>query len=527
MSMMRNSYIAMICIFLCRLTGLARQVVITALFGANAVADAFTLAFRIPNLLRDLLAEGALSQSYISVTSKVRKTDGDEAAWQLTNKIATQLTTLLIVIVTLGILFSGPLMDALYEWTNSPSIQMKDTATDLCRIMWPFIFFASLSALAMGTLNIVGVFGLPMLASAAFNIVTIAFGFLFGYLIDPSFGPKALYGLAIAVVMGGAAQWLVQIPRMRKEGFRYKPNWQWKDGNVSRIWKLMVPSVFASGITQFNVLINSAFAQSLQSGSQTSLLNAFQIWQLPVGLFGVATGMVVLPSLSRMMVGEGRSEVATQIAKALRFVAFFAVPSAVVLAILNVEVVSVLFQRGEYTVDATIYTGSILGAYSIGLLGYAGTKIVLPAVLAMEKRWLPLIVSSIALVISLGLNYTFVVVFHKDASWLALTTSVITTFNFLFYFLFLRKQLGGICGKMLASGLLKILLAGLVLALVCYAGKTWLLQGFTDWSFLGRLLMLCCIGGAGAVSYLVAGWILRIPELNEFKNKVLKKVKAD
>lgn len=519
---MRHSLIASTCIFLCRFTGMARALVLTSLFGATGALDAFYTAFRIPNLLRDLFAEGALSQSYTSVTAKVRETQGDRPAWELTNKIATQLTTLMVAIVTIGIVLSGPLMEALY--TKSPSASALSMATDMCRIMWPFILFASLSALTMGALNIVGVFGLPMMASAAFNVVTIGLGFLLGWWIDPSFGPDALYGFSIAVVFGGLAQWLVQVPRLRREGFRWKPNFKWRDSHVFKIWGLMIPSVMASGTTQFNVLINNAFALELREGSVAALTTAFQLWQLPVGLFGVATGMVVLPAVSRMMVGEGRGEVAGHIAKALRLVAFFAVPSLVVLGILGEQCVSVVFQWGKFDASAVSYTGSVLTAYSIGLLGYAGTKVVQPVFLALEKRWVPLIAAVVALSISVSLNYTFVRILHKDASWLALTTSVITTLNFLFYFLYLRKQLGGICGGMLFSGLVRIALAGIVFAAVCLAGREWLLSGFTSWGFMPRIGMLALIGGAGGLAYLAVAWVLRTPELMLFKERVLQRV---
>ncbi len=521
-SLARNSLIASICVFLCRFTGLARVAVFTSLFGTTGFLDAFYVAFRIPNLLRDLFAEGALSQSYTSVTAKVRETDGSEAAWELTNKVASQLALLMLCLVSLGIIFTGPLMEWIY--TKSPSQEKMVLAIDWCRIMWPYILFASLSALAMGALNIVGVFGLPMLASAAFNIVTVAVGLAIGYMIDPSMQGNALYGFAIAVVIGGLAQWLVQMPRLRREGYRIRPNFKWKDKNVYKIWGLMIPAVIASGTTQFNVLINNYFAVSLGDGPVTALTTAFQLWQLPVGLFGVATGMVVLPTVSRMILNEDRREIGEHIAKALRFVAFFAVPSLVVLGVLGKECISVIFQRGKFDESSVLMTGNILSAYSIGLLGYAGTKVVQPVFLALEKRWVPLVVSVTTLAISVSLNYTFVMVWRKDASWLALTTSVITTLNFLFYFCYLRHQLGSISGRMLWNGVARIGLAGIVFAAIAYAGREWLMEGFTSWNFFYRTFMLALVAGIGGIGYLAVAWVLKTPELISFKQLVLKKL---
>ena len=513
MSLMRNSLVASGAIFACRLTGMAREIVYTSLFGATGVLDAFYTAFRIPNLLRDLFAEGALSQSYTSVASKTREAEGDAAAWELTNKVATQLSTLMVAIVTLGILFAGPVMEALYSGDHSLTDQLF--ATDLSRIMWPFIGFASLSALVMGALNMVGIFGLPMLASAAFNVTSILFGLLIGYFIDPTFGPRALYGFACGVTIGGAAQIAVQLPKLRKTGFRWKPNFHWDDPRVRKIWGLMLPSVLASGVTQFTIFINTGFALDLQKGSVTALTTAFRLWQLPVGLFGVATGMVVLPAVSRMMVGDGRKEVAAHIAKGLRLVAFFAVPAFLILFILGTGTRLLRVPvGGRFNQEAVRYTGEVLGAYSLGLLGYAGTKVVQPVFLALEKRWVPLIAAAVALAISIGLNYYFVYGLHKNAAWLALTTSVVTTFNFLFYFLYLRRQLGGVDGRTLFSGLGRILAAGVLLGAVCWAGKTWFLQGFLDWSFPARLLGISLVCGCAGIVYLAAAFLFKTPELD-------------
>ncbi len=521
MSLMRNSLVASGAIFACRLTGMAREIVYTSLFGATGALDAFYTAFRIPNLLRDLFAEGALSQSYTSVASKTREAQGDEAAWELTNKVATQLSALMIAIVTLGILFAGPVMEALYSGDHSLAEQLF--ATDLSRIMWPFIGFASLSALIMGALNMVGVFGLPMLASAAFNVTSILLGLLIGYFIDPSFGPKALYGFACGVTIGGMAQIAVQLPKLSKTGFRWKPNFQWNDPRVRKIWGLMLPSVLASGVTQFTIFINTGFALDLQKGSVTALTTAFRLWQLPVGLFGVATGMVVLPAVSRMMVGDGRKEVAVHIAKGLRLVAFFAVPAFLILSILGTEFVSSVYQWGRFNQEAVRYTGEVLGAYSLGLLGYAGTKVVQPVFLALEKRWVPLIAAAVALAISIGLNYCFVYILHKNAAWLALTTSVVTTFNFLFYFFYLRRQLGGVDGRTLLSGLARIMAAGILLGAMCWAGKAWFLQGFLNWTFPARVLGISLVCGCAGIVYLAAAFLLKTPELEAVRAKFLKR----
>ena len=612
-SMQKKSLIATAAIFCCRFTGLLREIVYTSLFGATGALDAFFTAFRIPNMLRDMFAEGALSQSFTSVMSKVEKQDGKEAAWTLASRVSSQLISLMLCIVSIGILLAGTFMQQLYPerarvvletpW-GAPSLLCADAAfrgfrtnadglkeavftsqdnlrnltpdsclrvsvleklehgqtillttasegvpeaatkveprsfmglaADLCRIMWPFILLASLSALCMGALNVFGVFGLPNLASAAFNLTTVAAGVVIGWFIDPAFGPDALYGFAVAVVIGGAAQVLVQLPKLRQKG--YRPRWdiglRWSggwlrftDANARRVWILMLPGVIAAGITQTNVFINTAFALYLKPGSVTALSSAFHLWQLPVALFGVAVGMVVLPTVSRMTLtgGDAGKEISAHLAKALRFMALFAIPSAIFLCIWGDEIVSVFYQRGRFDAAAARFTGDVLAAYSLGLLAYAGMKVLQPVFLALEKPWAPAGLALVAFCISVGCNYTFVHVFNLPATYLALTTSIVTTLNFLFYFLYIRHLLGGMSLHILMPGLLRIMGAGVVLALVCWSAGHFFFGDFTSWSFFSRFGALAVGGTVCGALYVGACLLFRVPELQAVTGRFLKR----
>ena len=601
-SLQRKSLIATAAIFCCRFTGLLREIVYTSLFGATGALDAFLTAFRVPNMLRDMFAEGALSQSFTSVMSKTEQQSGRAAAWALAHRIVSQLCSLMLVIVAAGVLLAGVFMQALYPerarlvlqcpagapvaaqvyatyeglredadglpeahftadaaldgLTAQSCVRLSELrklsvgtrlplgqpsgaqpalrvearsymalATELCRIIWPFILFASVSALCMGALNVFGIFGLPNLASAAFNLTTIGLGCLLGWCIDPGFGADALYGFAIAVVCGGAAQIAVQLPKLRREG--YRPHWdiglQWQgrwwhftDPLARKVWYLMLPGVIAAGITQTNIFINTAFALYLPAGSVTALSGAFHLWQLPVALFGVAVGMVVLPSVSRMTLTRGNNAIAEHLARALRFVALFAVPSAVFLLCWGVPIVSVFFQRGRFDAEASLLMGSVLSTYAIGLLGYAGMKVLQPVFLALEKPWAPALLALVACGISVGLNYIFVIRWGMPASYLALTTSVITSLNFLFYFLYLRHLLGGMACRILIPGLLRILGAGALLGAGCLsAGLIICVRDWLAWSFAARFGSLALGGAAAGLLYLAACWLLRVPELRE------------
>ncbi len=613
-SMQKKSLIATSAIFCCRFTGLLREVVYTALFGATAALDAFLTAFRVPNMLRDMFAEGALSQSFTIVMSKVEEQGGREAAWKLTRQVVSQLISLMLCLVALGVLLAGVCMQQLYPerarvvmitspqapaqgegtaaymglrqnadglkeacfavaaplpgltpescvrvqsleklYTGEPvrlgqtqpkeqggiralKVEPRDfmgLAADLCRIMWPFILFASLSALCMGVLNVFGIFGLPNLASAAFNLTTIALGCSIGWFIDPAFGPNALYGFAVAVVFGGAAQVLVQLPRLRREGYRF--GWSfglvWTLGRLSftnpaarRVWLLMIPGVIAAGITQTYAFINTSFALYLPGGAVTALTSAFHLWQLPVALFGVAVGMVVLPDISRMsLTGGNNRDIPAYLAQAMRFVTFFALPSAVLLGFWGEEIVSIFFQRGRFDAAASALTGQVLTAYSLGLLGYAGMKVLQPVFLALEKPWAPAGLALVACCISLALNYTFVHILHFGAQWLALTTSVVTTLNFLFYFVYLRRLLGSMAMGVLLPGLLRIAAAGAVLGIICWEVKGLFFDDFCNWGFFARFGAMAAAGCAAAVVYLASCYVFRVPELEQFSRRFLRR----
>lgn len=511
-------------ILLCRFSGLIREAVFGAIFGQTGATDVFTTAFRVPNLLRDLLAEGALSQSFTSVLAKKKQKDGNEAAWRVIRKLGTQVFFLMIIIVTLGIIFAEPVMAYMFKERPADVIPM---ATELNQIMWPFIGFVSFAALVMGVLNVYGSFALPMLASCAFNVTAVTLGLFFGWLFDPSFGTRALYGFAIGVTLGGAAQWLVQCPALRKTGFRFKFDFDWKDKDVKSIWTLMIPVAIAAGTTQINVFINIGFANELAEGSSTILQTAFRVWQLPVGLFGVATGMIVLPDIARMMESNNKQEIIGKLSQAFRQIAFFAVPAFVIVYFLSSETVSVLFQRKNFGPENSLLTGQALQVYALGLLGYAGIKVAQPAFVAMEKKWVPLQIALVSFGINYAMNYTFVRILHKDFSWLALTTSVVTTLNFIAYYFLLRHILGSMNTGSLLKGLLRIVLAAIPMALICWGGKVLFMEQFLYWGFIARVFSLCLLCGIAGGVYLCMALLLKSPEVTllfgHLKRRLLKR----
>src|SRR6266481_622627 len=280
-----------------RVLGLIREMIFAGLFGAGKNLDAFLMAFRLPNLLRDLFAEGALSTAFITTFSKKIAVEGDESAWRLANKVATLTAVFMSAVTLLGIIFAPQLVDLLTWGSWSPD---KTALTILLtRIMWPFMLMVSLAALVMGILNAKHVFGPPAMASSYFNLGSIIGGVAIGYWLDPHFGPRSLVGLAIGTLIGGAWQLIGQFPSLRRVGYSYRPDFHWRDEGVRTVLTLMGPAVIAASAVQVNVLINSGFAASLGNGPVSWLNIAFRLMQLPLGIFGVAIGTVTLPLVSK------------------------------------------------------------------------------------------------------------------------------------------------------------------------------------------------------------------------------------
>lgn len=288
----------MAAIFGSRILGLVREVVLSSIFGASLQLDALKVAFRIPNLLRDLFAEGALSTAFVTVFSKKLQTEGKAPAFHLANLVLTTLAATLSLITLLGILLSPWIVSLLaHEFGD---IQGKfELTVNLTRLMFPFILFVSLAAFYMGLLNSLGSFGLPASASTAFNVVSILTGLALGYFLDPGFGTLSIYGFAIGVLLGGIAQLLIQVPKALQLGYLPRLAWNLKDEGLRKVMILMAPAIIGGAAVQINVMVNTRFAAGLGNGAVTCLDNAFRLMQLPIGLFGVAVATVTLPAISR------------------------------------------------------------------------------------------------------------------------------------------------------------------------------------------------------------------------------------
>ncbi len=511
-----------------RLLGFVREMVIASLFGASKNMDAFLTAFRAPNMLRDLFAEGALSTAFVTTFSRRIATDGRsigvaareqggdaDAGFHERDDAARDL---LFAVSDSAVLAPG---------FNAEKAALT---IQLTRIMFPFILLVSLAALVMGMLNAKHVFGMPAMASSFFNIGSIVGGVALCYWLEPQadwrhphFGERGLVGLAIGTLLGGLLQLLVQLPSASHAGFRFRFDFNWRDPGVRTILVLMGPATIAASAVQVNVAVNSGFASSLGNGPITWLNIAFRLMQLPLGVFGVAVATVTLPLISRSAATGNMREFRGALAHSMRLVMLLTIPSAIGLIILAVPVISVIYQHGRFTADSTMRTAEALQFYAIGLAGYAGVKVLAPAFYALDKRHLPMLVSLLSIGVNFALNWFFTFHLGLGHRGLALSTSFVATTNFLLLYVMMRRYAGNLeTGAMLVS-LGKIAIAGTVLGAICWSAQHFFFPDATRLPEWQRILDVAVTIALGGAAFFATAYLLGIAELREVVALVRKR----
>jgi putative peptidoglycan lipid II flippase len=508
----RAAGVVALAVMLSRVLGLARELIFAALFGAGRGMDAYLTAYRAPNLLRDLFAEGALSVAFVTVFSKLGVERGPEAAWDLARKMATLVLVCMSAVVVLGILLAGPLIAVL-----APGFDPDKAAftVELTRIMFPFILLVSLAALAMGMLNSRNVFGVPALASSFYNLGSIFGGVTMAWLIDPLFGPRALIGMAIGTLLGGFLQMAVQLPSLRKVGFRFDFDFGWRDPQVRRVLVLMLPAVIAASAVQVNVMVNSIFASYLGDGAVSWLSYAFRLMQLPLGIFGVAVATVTLPVVSKIAVGGDMAHFRATLSKALRLALFLTLPSTVGLVLMSNEIIAVIYERGRFTAEDTLQTAGALQFYAVGLMAYSCIKVLSPAFYALDRKWTPMLVSFAAIGLNVLLNWQLTFRLGMGHRGLALSTGLAAVANFGALYLLMRGAAGGMETRSVVGAFLRILIAAAGLAGACVAGRHWLGAWLHSPHLADRIGSLAAVVAAGCVVYFGLCALLRVEEARE------------
>ena len=520
-------------VFGSRILGLVREAVFARFFGAGMASDAFRAAFKIPNLLRDLFAEGALSTAFVATFTKTLHKEGDAKGWHLANLVFTAQFIFLLVLVGLGIWFAPSMVEVIGGPLN---MQTKQLAISLTRVMFPFIMLVSAAAVAMGLLNAKGHFGLPASASMFFNLGSIVAGVGFAYLIDPTFGPRAIFGMALGVLVGGALQFLVQVPTMLRLGFRFHWILDFRNEKFLEVGRLLGPAVLGASAVQINVLVNTRFAAEVGTGAISWLEYAFRLMQFPIGLLGVAIATVTLPQVSRNVAENNQLAFRQNLAKSLRLTWVLTLPAAVGLAVMAKPLIALLYERGKFTFHDTQQTALALQAYTLGLAGYAAIKVITPAFYVLGDAKAPVRISLFGIFLNIGFNFLAVKVLHWGHAGLALATSCVALLNFLQLSLTMSWKLEGLEGHQLVKTVGKTLVASLIMGgvvwsmnLVCRAlslGKeveVFFPVGYGI--FLGKVIEVLLPVGCGVfIFFLFAKW-LRLHEGEEIWNGLQKRLR--
>lgn len=461
--MVRSAGIVSIAVFMSRITGLLRESVMARLFGAGLTYDAFMLGFRIPNLTRDLFAEGALSSAFVPTFAEYLTTRSKEEAARLANLVATALIMVVGGLCALGMIFAPELVRWLVpHFADVPG--KLELAISMTRIMFPFLLLVALAAQAMGILNACDRFAVPALASTFFNIGSVAFGVAIGYWLGPRLRHPISHieGMAFGVVLGGALQLCWQVPSLGRLGFRFRPAIDWSHPGLIRILRLMVPAILGNAAVLINVMVNTNLASGVYDpvrgldGPVSWLSYAFRFMQLPLGLFGVAMASATLPSISRSVAAGNMDEFRRTLSKSLGVVFLLTLPSSVGLIVLGKSIIGAIYQGGKFQLYDTQQTAVALSCYAVGLAGYAALKVLNPAFYALGDARTPMLVS----IASVGINYaaavTAIRVGHLGHAGLAMSTSVVALFGFVVLFAILRNRIGGVYGRELATGVAKV-----------------------------------------------------------------------
>lgn len=500
-SVVRSAGVTSVAVLMSRVTGLLRESLMARLFGAGLVYDAFQLGFRIPNLTRDLFAEGALSSAFVPIFTEYLTTRGQKEAAHLANLVATALLMIVGGLCLLGMIFAPALVSLLAPGYSAVPGKFE-LAVTMTRIMFPFLLLVALAAQVMGVLNASNRFGVPAMASTFFNIGSVGFGIVLGVVLGPYIHLSRIEGMAIGVVLGGALQLIWQLPTLFSLGYHARLAVDWNDPGLIRIFRLMIPAILGGAATQINVMVNTNLASSVSDplrgldGPVSWLSYAFRFMQLPLGLFGVAMASATLPSISRSAAAGRMDEFRRTLSQSLGVVFLLTFPSSVGLVVLGRSIIGAIYQGGKFQTYDTQQTAVALAFYAIGLTGYAALKVVVPAYYALGDSRMPMLTSIASIAINLGVAVTLTRFAHFGIAGLALSTSAVALFGFLVLFEVLRRRIGGVHGRALGTQISKIALASLgmaaVIALSSRLVENWM--GVTRLAHLANLTLSIPLG---------------------------------
>jgi putative peptidoglycan lipid II flippase len=516
--LLRSAGVVSAAVLLSRLTGLVRETAMARLFGAGAAYDAFLIGVRIPNLTRNLFAEGALSSAFVPTFTEALTTGTALEAAELAGVVATALTLAAGAVCVLGMIFSPQLVRLLAPGFARVPGKFELTVL-LTRVMFPFLLLVALAAEAMAILNARGRFGVPALASTFFNIGSISSGLALGLTVGRRWPQGMIVSMAAGVVIGGALQLGWQMPSLRRAGISFRPRIDFGHPGLRRIARLMLPALIGNAAVQINVMVNANLASGLTDAAGRALNGpvswlgyAFRFLQFPLGLFGAALASATLPAISRSAALGRVDEFRATLSGSLRMALLLTIPASVGLAVLGESMIGAVYQGGRFGAYDTHQTAVALACYSVGLAGYAAIKLLAPAFYALDDAWTPMAVSLAAIGLNLALAVGLARGMRMGQAGLALSTSLVALAGAAALGIALRRRIDGLEGRRLAASAAKITLAAVAMGAVCRVSSVMIHSGVHG----HRLPHLADLGVSiplGLGVFYVLARTLRIPEI--------------
>jgi putative peptidoglycan lipid II flippase len=503
-----------------RILGYVRDQRYTFLLGTSLAANSFVLAYRIPNLFRRLVAEGSMTASFIPVFTTYMREKSPTEVWDFANRLFWTLALMVALITVLGMVFSPAVIHA---FTASAGNNVSwDQAIHLNRVIFPYLFFVALAALASGILNCFHVFGLPAATSVFLNLSVIAFSTA---LVWPYFKDPAV-SLSVGVLVGGALQFLMQVPTLVQKGMRFDFGISFSHPGIRNVARLMLPRFFGIGIGQINLFVDTYFstASKMPEGSLAALYVADRVMELVLGGYAIAVATAILPMMSHQAAARDFEALKKTLTFSVRIVAFITIPAALGLMILREPIIRVLFQHGQFVAESTKLTARALLYYALGLPALASVKLIVPAFYSTRDTRTPVIVASISLVVNLVLNIVFLQFFFRRVQngGPALATAIACFIDFFALFVIFRLRYGALGTMEIVRSFSKIFLCAGIMGVAC-----WFANHYTEFAMHSRFLVQLSIFIAlllgATVLYLGLAWIFRCSEIEEIYGIALRR----
>ena len=502
-----------------RLLGLVRDQVTGAYFGTTHPFDAFTVATRIPTLLRDLFAEGAMSAAFVPTFTRYLTKDGKDAAWRLGSQVINALLIVTGVLVVLGIVCADPLATAFARKYGSVPGKLELTIW-LTRWNMPFLLLIALAAAYMGMLNALRRFFMPSMAPALYNLVFIGCAIALTPLFRRA-GLPPIMSLTAGMLFGGLAQIVAQWPTLRQEGYRHQWTLNFRDEGLREVLFLMGPGALGVAAAQINLFVNTVLATQ-EPHVVSALSYAFRLIYLPIGIVGVSVATAAIPDLARHAAHQSYEHMRTTLSWGLRLMLVLTVPATVGLMVLSHPIVELLYERKAWTPEDTVMVSSSLFCYSLGIVGYSIVKIASPSFYALRDSKTPVVISVVAILSNLGLNlWLYRAIGYRG---LALGTAIAATINAGLLLFLLARRIGGMDGRRVGATLVRILIASAAMGVAAYYAEIALHRALPQISLLARVARVGGAVAAGLGVLTIAASALGIEEFTVAMRRIFSKL---